>query len=87
MNKEEIKDYVLSEYKKGNIVFQGFDGLYVGPMNTFIKTSAYSMLYDINRGPESILADIDDPKWINDYAAAKIIIELKKQLDKANAEI
>ncbi len=82
---EEIKNKILEEYKKGNIVVAGIDGLQVMSIKEFIKQPTEGMLYDLNRNEVTILAFLPDPKWINDYAVAKVITELKnriKELEK-----
>lgn len=84
---DAIKDIVLSEAKKGNIVVSGYEGLQTGSLSGIVKQPVEGILYDINRGEEVILTFIDDPKWVNDYACAQVIRELKKQLDKANEHL
>ena len=74
--KEDIKGIILSEYKKGNIVVSTFEGLQVMPLNEFIKQPAEGMLYDLNRNEAVVLTFINDPKWVNDYACAKVIKKL-----------
>lgn len=45
------------------------------------------MLYDLNRSEAVALTFLDtDPKWINDYAVAKVIRALKNKIDKLEAE-
>jgi len=77
---KSIKDKVLKEYKKGNIVVAGIDGLQGMPIKEFIKQPVEGMLYDLNRDEATILTLIDDPKWVNDYAVSKVIVALKKQI-------
>jgi hypothetical protein len=79
---KEIKDIVLSEYKKGNVVIADFDGLKSMPLKEFIKQPAEGMLYDLNRSEAVVLTFINDPKWVNDFAVAKVIQELKRQVDE-----
>ena len=77
---KSIKDKVLKEYKKGNIVVAGINGLQGMPIKEFIKQPVEGMLYDLNRDEATILTLIDDPKWVNDYAVSKVIVALKKQI-------
>ena len=77
---EEIKDKILEEYKKGNIVFAGFEGLQVMPIKDFIKQPTEGMLYDLNRNEAVVLTFLPDSKWVNDYAVAKVIAELKNRI-------
>ena len=77
MKPEEIRDKILEEYKKGNIVFAGTEGLQVMPLIEFIKQPADGILYDLNRSETVVLTFISDPKWVNDYAVAQVIRALK----------
>lgn len=77
-----IREIVLEEYKKGNIIVSTFEGLKVAPLAEIIKQPIAGLLYDLNRLPEVILKFIDDPKWINDYAMMQVVKELKRQLDE-----
>ncbi len=78
---KEIKDKILEEYKKGNIVLSGIEGLRAMPIKEFIKQPIEGMLYDLNRNEAVVLTFLPDPKWINDYAVAKVIAELKNIID------
>jgi hypothetical protein len=41
----------------------------------------------LNRDEATILTFIDDPKWINDFAAAKVIRALKDKIDELENEL
>jgi len=84
---ESIKNIVLSEYKKGNIVVNTHEGLMMAKLTEVINQPAEGLLYDLNRDEMTILTFIDDPKWINDYACMAVIRKLKKQLDQQQWEI
>lgn len=84
---ENIKKLVLEEEEKGNIVYNTPFGLYSAELDTFLSQSAKSMLYDLNRDFGTILTQIDDIKWVNDYALYKVVIELKKRLDEAEEKL
>ena len=84
---ENIKKLVLEEEEKGNIVYNTPFGLYSAELNTFLSQSAKSMLYDLNRDFGTILTQIDDVKWVNDYAMSKVVIELKKRLAEAEEKL
>ena len=84
---ESIKDKILKEYKKGNIVVAGIDGLQGMPIKEFIKQPVEGMLYDLNRDPATILTLINDPKWVNDYAVMTVIIELKKRIKELEEQL
>jgi hypothetical protein len=82
----ELKEKILSEYEKGNIVIATIDGDNIISMSAnldeFINQPTDGLLYDLNRGEETVLTFIDDPKWINDYAVCKVIRALKKRIDE-----
>jgi len=82
---EEIKDKILEEYKKGNIVVAGIEGLQAMPIKEFIKQPTEGMLYDLNRSETVVLTFLPDPKWVNDYAVAKVIAELKNRIKELEA--
>lgn len=77
----------MEEEEKGNIVYNTPFGLYSAELDTFLSQSAKSMLYDLNRDFGTILTQIDDIKWVNDYALSKVVIELKKRLDEAEEKL
>ena len=77
-----IKEQVLEEYEKGNIVFASIEGLLVIELSEFIKQPAEGLLYDLNRDEATILTYIDDPKWINDFAVCKVIRALKSRIEQ-----
>lgn len=87
MVNNDIKKLVLEEEKKGNIVYNTPFGLYSAELDTFLSQSAGSILYDLNRDFGTILAQIDDVKWVNDYALSKVVIELKKILAEAEEKL
>lgn len=33
----DVKEFILAESRKGNVVFMGLEGLMVAPLNEFIK--------------------------------------------------
>ncbi len=84
---ENIKKLVLEEEKKGNIVYNTPFGLYSAELDTFLSQSIESILYDLNRDFGTILGQIGDVKWVNDYALSKVVIELKKRLAEAEEKL
>jgi len=80
MKTKDIKDKILEEYKKGNIVVLTVDGIKIAPLKEIIKQPVEGLLYVLNRDQATILTLINDPKWINDYACMAVICELKRQL-------
>lgn len=81
---ERLKNRILKEYKKGNIVVSTFDGIRVASLKEIIKQPTSGLLYDLNRDEATILTFINDPKWINDYACMAVIRELKEMLNNLN---
>ena len=85
-SKEELRDKILAEEKKGNIVFWAIDELAVANLDNFITQPVEGILYDLNRLPEVVLTFIDDRKWINDYAVYLVIKRLKEELEKERSK-
>ena len=84
---KNLKDKILKEYKKGNIVVAGVNGLQKIPINEFIKQPVEGMLYDLNRDEVTVLTFIDNPKWVNDYAVSKVIVALKKRIKELEEQL
>ncbi len=86
---EAFKNDLLKEYKKGNIMFMSIEGIQICSVKEFIKQPADGILYDLNKGEEVVLTYIEDKKWVNDFAVAKTIRELKnkiKELEDINKQ-
>jgi hypothetical protein len=79
---EDIKNLILEEYKKGNIVVSGLMGLSFMKIEDFIKQPTDGLLYDLNRNEATILTFLPDPKWINDYASSQVIRALKNRISE-----
>lgn len=85
---EELKERILAERKKGNIVFWGLPGeLMSAKLDEFVEQPAEGMLYDLNRLEEISLTFIHEPKWVNDFAVAMVIRKLAEQRNEAIAEL
>lgn len=81
---ERLRDRILSERDKGNIVFWGLPGqLMTASLEDFVKQPAEGMLYDLNRLEEIALTFITDKKWVNDFAVAMTIRKLVEQRDSS----
>lgn len=80
--KDKIRDMVLAASRKGNVVIADMGGPRAMPLDDFITQPADGILYDLNRLEEVVLAFIDDPKWVNDFAVAKTIRALKARIDE-----
>ena len=70
---ESIRDKVLAEWDKGNLVYADVDGLKSIKFDDFIKQPLEGMLYDINRCLPVIVTYIEDQKWVNDFALTKLL--------------
>lgn len=79
--RKELRDIILAEAKKGNVVFSCIEGYCAAALDEFIAQPTEGLLYDLNRSPEVVLTFIDDPKWVNDYAVYLVIKRLKEKLD------
>lgn len=83
---KNIKDKILEEYQKGNVVVANPEGLQTMPLQDFIQQPASGILYDLNRSEEVVMTFIDNPKWINDYAVAQTIRALKAKIEELEAK-
>jgi len=83
---QKLKDTILSEYEKGNVVVTTAEGLVIYNLDEFIKQPTPGLLYDLNRLPEVVLAFLGDPKWVNDYAVAMVISRLKARVAALEAK-
>lgn len=86
MEIDSLKALVLAEWERGYIVCASTDGLLKCRFEDFKAQPIESMLYDMNRNIATILSNIDDNKWINDFALVKTLeyyynrcIELEKE--------
>jgi len=76
----ELKKLVMEKRKEGKLVYATIAGPISVNVAEFIKQPADGILYDLNRLEEVVLTFIDDPKWVNDFAVALTIRELKKKI-------
>ena len=70
---KSIRDKILAEWDKGNLVYADIEGLKSINFKEFIKQPLEGMLYDINRNTVTILTFLDDPKWVNNFALTKLL--------------
>lgn len=84
---EDFKNKILEEYKEGNIVIAGIEGLQVAKLSEFIKQHTDGMLYDLNRSEVVVLTFLPDPKWVNDYAVCQVIRALKSRIDELEKQV
>lgn len=77
-----MKDKILAEYEKGNVVVSGFEGWQIVKLDDIVRQPVDGLLYDLNRNEDVVLTFLDDPKWVNDYAVSKVIRNLKDRIDE-----
>ena len=77
METENIRDYVLEEANKGNVVVNTECGLVTYKLSEIVKQPTEGLLYDLNRDSMTVLTFINDPKWVNDFACSLVIRYLK----------
>ena len=70
---ESIRDKVLAEWDKCNLVYADIDGLKSIKLEEFVKQPLEGMLYDINRDEATITTFLEDHKWVNDFALTKLL--------------
>ena len=76
-----LKDLILEKEKQGEVVILTFDGLKGIDLDEIVKQPTEGLLYDLNRDKATILACLDDKKWVNDFACMKVIEKLKTIID------
>ncbi len=85
---EKLKDSLLQEANKGNIIIASVDGINAVNLKEFLNQPVDGILYDLNRSELVALTLINkDIKWINDYAVAQVIRELVGQIKTLEEEI
>jgi hypothetical protein len=82
---EELKQLILDKRKESKLVHTTIEGFVSVDISEFIRQPADGILYDLNRLEEVALTFIDDPKWVNDFAVALTIRELKARETSARA--
>jgi len=83
---EKFRDFVLEKEKQGKVVIATVDGYAEIDLDEIIKQPIEGLLYDLNRDKVTILAYIDDKKWVNDFACMKVIEKLKSIVDEKEAD-
>lgn len=83
----DIKEKIIEEYEKGNIIVLSSEGLQCMSLTEFIKQPTEGILYDLNRSESVVLTFLPDPKWVNDYAVAQVIRTLKRRIDELQSPV
>ena len=84
---ESIRDKVLEEWDKGNVCVMNIEGIMSQPLKTFVQQPLEGMLYDMNRDHATILAFLDDRKWVNDYCLVRILEYYYNKCQELEAKI
>lgn len=80
--REELMEWILEKRREGEVVVMGLNGPMHMPVKDFVNQPADGILYDLNRLEEVISTWLEDPKWVNDFAVAMTIRELKTRADR-----
>jgi len=81
MAKEELREIVLDEMRKGWIVYRTIEGLHKQKIEDFVRQPIEGQLYDINRDMATCLAFIEEPFGVNNFAS---MVLLRYYNDKCN---
>lgn len=93
MGKESKKKWskvVLEEQDKGNVIFICIDSIISGPVKEIVKQPVDGLLWDLNRDEATALTFMDQEgmiHWVNNFAVALVIRELKSQITQLEAEV
>ena len=88
--KKKWSEIVLEERDKGNVVYIAIDTVCVAPVKEIIKQPVDGLLWDLNRDQVTALTFMDEEgmiHWVNNFAVALVIRELKMRIDELEAEI
>ena len=80
----ELKTFIREKEREGKVCFMTCEGLMMVDIEDFVKQSTESLLYDLNRDKITTmtLASEDNLRWVNDYAVAVVITELKRIINE-----
>ena len=79
---ESFRDAILKEYRDNKIVVMTITGAQVCNFEKFLNQPADGILYDLNILEEHVLSEIEDQRWVNRYAACKVIRALKEKINE-----
>ena len=81
-DKKRIEMKVLNLYAGIGGNRKLWEGPMMAELKSIIDQPTEGLLYDLNRDEGTILTLISDPKWVNDFACAQVIRELKRRIDE-----
>lgn len=90
MTTQEKIDFILAKKKEGKAVYYiSPDELATLELEELCSQSADRILYDLNRDEASILAfaSEDNPYWVNNFATAQVIRNLKRKVEDLEEQI
>lgn len=82
---ERTKELILERKEEGKIVFFDSIGRLVScPIEEICDQPIEGLLYDLNRGEETILAlaKADNIQWVNNFAATQVIRYLYNKIEE-----
>lgn len=83
----ELQEFIREYGTKDFVVLNTIEGLRAVELDKIIDQPADGLLYDLNRDEGTVMALIDDPERINDYACAKVIRALKQRIDELEKQL
>ena len=89
MKKKKYSELVIEEREKGNVVFLALDEIISMPVRDIVAQPVDGLLWDLNRDEATALTFMDREgmvHWVNNFAVALVIRELKAQLSRLEAE-
>ena len=90
MTTQEKIDFIREKMEEGKIVYNILpDQIAVSTLKELCDQSADGILYDLNRGEETILAfaSDDNPYWVNNLAAEQVIRYLKGRVEELEEQL
>lgn len=79
----DVRTLVIDNSINGRITLDTIKGIISLDLKKFISQDADAILYDLNRDYATLLSTKNNnPRWINDYASALVIKELKSIISK-----
>ena len=88
-DKKKYSELVLKEREKGNVVFIAIDEFRSAPVKDIVAQPVDGLLWDLNRDEATALTFMDREgmiHWVNNFAVALVVRELKSQLTQLEAE-
>lgn len=92
MGEQEQKKWselVKEQKEKGRVVYLAVDSVMSANVKEIVKQPAEGLLWDLNRDELTALSFMDEEgmiHWVNNFAVALVIKELKSQLTKLETE-